>query len=233
MIKKGEDSIRYEWAKRLVGHQKWQPVCLSIKTSQVSVHCCSRSGCDSVIWLYCPGVPCLKSWDDSYPSFSPCWGNFIDFSIVVQAWCFQWSVKVLAVCTRFSSELQTVFLFPPGPWEAQGLILFIDSEYRAGMSAQRLCGLSVVFYNCICLCMLCLLWSDNSKTRRVKDSELHQYFCQIQWKKTVFVLSLLIVKWKKHFTVYMHVFNFPPGFCISSFIHPLLLHCLWRHTPLC
>lgn len=64
-------------------------------------------------------------------------------------------MKVLAVCTRFSSELQSVFLFPLGPREAQGLILFIDSEYRAGMSAQRLCGLSVVFM-AVSVCVYCV-----------------------------------------------------------------------------
>lgn len=71
------------------------------------------------------------------------------------AWCFQGSVKVLTVCTTFSCELQTVFLFPAGSWKAQGLILFIDSEHKAGVRAQRL------FYSCICACVYFLcLWTN-------------------------------------------------------------------------
>lgn len=57
-------------------------------------------------------------------------------------WCLQWRVKVLIVCTRFSCELWSVFLFPTGPRKAQGSLLFIDSEHGAGMSAHTFCGTS-------------------------------------------------------------------------------------------
>ena len=167
---------------------------------------------------------------DSYPSCSPDQGNFIDFPLLYESF-FSLRLHVFSevwrfslFCTRFSCELQTVFLFPAGPWKAQGRILFIDSEYTAGMSAHSLCGLSVIFIAvsvcvcvCVCACVHACLHVDtlqyckaedksrfNCMKYSVKFSETSQFFRPLP-------LTLYPIKWKKQFRGYIIECNFQPA----------------------
>ena len=127
-------------------------------------------------------------------------------------------MKLLAVCTRFSCELQTVFLFPAGPRKAQGLILFIDREYRAGMSAQRLCGLSVIFTAvrvsvcvsvcvCVCVCCACCGYVKKIRTKPYSFRAHHQYGSKCFSNSAEPVrccpgpFNMNPVKWKKQFSI--------------------------------
>lgn len=142
----------------VVTQQKWQPVCL-FPVDELPV----------VVELVC-----LKSLASPNRSRRPYLGNFIDFSLLYKS-VFHLSLVFPVKCEVSRCLYQILlwvadcFLIPHGALEGTR-VDFIYRQRRAGVSAERFRGLSVIFIAiCVLECASGVCAAQKDKARKFKN----------------------------------------------------------------